>query len=79
MNIMTGHEFLLKEIGVQPPKIAWLVDSFGHSAATPEIFQKLGFESLFFARVSDTEKEWRKKNKLMEFIWKPTYEGIKGP
>lgn len=52
-NIQMGHDFLQKDVGVAPPKIAWLVDSFGHSAATPELFQKMGFESLFFARVSD--------------------------
>ncbi len=61
-NVMLGHEFLRKEVGVQPPKVAWLVDSFGHSAATPELFQRMGFESLFFARVSDEEKNYRKDN-----------------
>lgn len=60
-NILTGHDFLRKELGVEPPRVAWLVDSFGHSAATPELFQKMGFDSLFFARVSDKEKDWRKE------------------
>ena len=59
-NIMAGHEFLRRELKVTPPRIAWLVDSFGHGGATPDLFQKLGFDSLVFARVSDVEKEVRK-------------------
>ncbi|TNV85114.1 hypothetical protein FGO68_gene2057 [Halteria grandinella] len=75
-NIQMGHDFLVKDVGVQPPKIAWLVDSFGHSAATPDLFHKMGFDSLFFARVSDQEKDLRKERKLMEFMWQPKYEGV---
>jgi len=37
-NVMVGHEFLKKELKIDPPKVAWLVDSFGHSAGTPELF-----------------------------------------
>ncbi len=36
INIMTGRDFLIKEFGIVP-KVAWLADSFGHSAATPEL------------------------------------------
>lgn len=78
-NVMAGHEFLSKEVGVEPPKVAWLLDSFGHSAATPELYQKLGFESLFFGRVNDAEKAKRKEEKALEFLWKPTFEGLNGP
>ena len=78
MNIMTGHEFLKKELGITP-KIAWIVDGFGHSAATPELYARMGFESLFFARVGDEEKEYRKSKKLMEFEWQPEFEGPSGP
>ena len=37
-NILTGHDFLRRELHMEPPKVAWLVDSFGHSAATPALF-----------------------------------------
>jgi hypothetical protein len=76
---MVGHEFLQKELSVSAPKVAWLVDSFGHSAATPELMSKMGFESIVFSRVSELEKIQRKNDKLMEFIWKPTFEGPSGP
>lgn len=59
-NYMVGHEFLKKEMAMDPPKVAWLVDSFGHSAATPDLMQKMGFESLVFSRVSENEKIHRK-------------------
>jgi alpha-mannosidase len=59
-NIMVGHDFLKREIGVAAPKVAWLVDSFGHSSATPDLFKRMGFESLFFSRISDDLKDLRK-------------------
>lgn len=77
-NYMVGHEFLKNEMGIEPPKVAWLVDSFGHSAATPELMQKMGFESLVFSRVSENEKIYRKSQKAMEFMWKPTFESPNG-
>jgi hypothetical protein len=77
-NIMVGHEFFYRELKIDPPKTAWLVDSFGHSAGTPELFQKMGFDSIFFSRVNDLEKDNRKQKKELEFIWKPSFEGTKG-
>ena len=59
-NYMVGHEFLKNEMSIDPPKVAWLVDSFGHSAATADLMQKMGFESLVFSRVSENEKLHRK-------------------
>jgi DNA modification methylase len=60
MNILTGNAFLKKEFDIVP-KIAWHCDPFGHSAVTPELFAKMGYEALFFARVDDDEKAWRKQ------------------
>lgn len=68
MNMMAGHEFLKKTFNYTT-KIAWHADAFGHSAATPEIFAKMGFESIFFGRIDDDEKNHRKKEKILEFIW----------
>lgn len=56
---MVGHAFIKREFGIIP-KIAWHCDPFGHSATTPELFAKMGFEALFFARIDDDEKKWRK-------------------
>jgi alpha-mannosidase len=78
MNILVGHAFLKKTFGVVP-KHAWHPDDFGHSSATPEIFAKLGFETISFARMTDEEKNQRKAHKELEFLWKPTFEGPDGP
>lgn len=42
MNMMQGHIFLKKTFGITP-KHAWHADSFGHSAAVPELFARMGF------------------------------------
>lgn len=55
MNIQHGHSFLKETFGITA-KHAWHADSFGHSAATPELFLNLGFETIFFSRVSTNEK-----------------------
>jgi lysosomal alpha-mannosidase len=52
MNMIAGHEFLHKNFGIVP-KHAWHADAFGHSAATPELFAKLGFETISFSRIDD--------------------------
>lgn len=76
--MMTGHAFLKKTFNITP-KHAWHADAFGHSAATVELFAKMGFETISFARVDDQEKTNRKMNQEMEFIWNPTFEGVNGP
>ena len=78
MNIMTGHSFLKQTFGVVP-KHAWHPDSFGHSAITPELFSRMGFETISFARIDDFDNAYRKRNKLMEFIWQPDYESFSEP
>lgn len=57
-NIMLGHTFLWQTFGVRP-KHAWQVDAFGHSSVTPELFVNMGFESIFFARIDDGDREFR--------------------
>jgi hypothetical protein len=39
----------------------------------------MGFDSLFFARVSELEKDARKQRQELEFIWKPLFETPQGP
>ena len=75
MNMFAGHSFLKRTFGIIP-KHAWHIDAFGHTAATPELFMKMGFESITFARINDDEKTYRINNKELEFIWKPFYEGV---
>jgi alpha-mannosidase len=57
-NMMTGHEFLMKEFGVRP-RIGWHVDPFGHSTANPRLFAEMGFDAWFFARIDYQDKAQR--------------------
>ena len=61
MNMMSGHAFLKKNFDYTP-KHAWHADAFGHSAANIELFAKMGFETISFARIDDDEKNIRKQN-----------------
>lgn len=58
MNMLTGHAFLKNNFGVTP-KHAWHADAFGHSAATVELFSRMGFETISWARIDDEEKKQR--------------------
>eukprot|EP00347_Sterkiella_histriomuscorum_P019319 403342106 len=77
LNIMIGNAFLKREFGIVP-EFAWHCDPFGHSAVTPELFYQMGYKGLFFARVDDDEKNYRKNHQEMEFIWKPKFETAAG-
>jgi Glycosyl hydrolases family 38 N-terminal domain len=65
---MVGHSFLQKTFGIVP-KHAWHLDAFGHSAATPELFAKMGFETITFARMTEEERDYRVEKKKLQFIW----------
>lgn len=43
------------------------------------VYQQSGYEAVFFARMTDSEKELRAKNRTMEFLWQPKFEGVNGP
>ena len=74
MNMMLGHSFLNSTFGVVP-KHAWHADAFGHSASIPELFTRMGFKSIFFSRIDDEDREYRKAHKELEFLWIPKFEG----
>lgn len=65
-----GHQFLLKTFNITP-HIGWSVDPFGHSAGHAWLLSKMGYDSLFLGRIHDKDKEARKINGQMEFIWHP--------
>jgi hypothetical protein len=46
-------------------------DAFGHSSANAAMFSDFGFESLFFSRAADEEKERRRYSQQLAFVWKP--------
>ena len=77
-NMVIGHEWLKDNLGFTP-RIAWHCDSFGHSSVMNELFQLMGYESLYFGRMDDLERDIRIQEQTMDFIWKPTFEGKEGP
>jgi hypothetical protein len=38
----------------------------------------MGFETITFARMNDEERAHRISKKLLQFIWKPDFEGVDG-
>jgi alpha-mannosidase len=54
-NMMIGHRFLKEEFGVTP-RVAWLVDSFGHSSGNARLYSDMGFEALFVSRMEKEEQ-----------------------
>jgi hypothetical protein len=77
-NMVVGHEWLRDKIGVTP-RIAWHCDSFGHSSVMNQLFQLMGYDTLFFGRMDDLERDIRIENQTMDFIWQPVFEGPEGP
>jgi Glycosyl hydrolases family 38 N-terminal domain len=39
----------------------------------------MGYDTLYFGRMTDREREIRIVNQTMDFIWRPTFEGVDGP
>jgi len=70
-NIMVGHAFLKKEFGVVP-RVAWLVDSFGHSISNARLYSEIGFDSLFIARLDNQDSEQRDRKKELNYLWRPS-------
>lgn len=69
---MLGHSFLNSTFGVVP-RHAWQADAFGHSNAITELLIRSGLKSIFFSRVSTQERNYRKSNKELEFLWQPKF------
>jgi hypothetical protein len=55
-----------------------MIDAFGHSQANAALFSDFGFESIFFSRISNFEREKFKKEKKMTFLWEPNSINYKG-
>lgn len=64
-----GHMFIKQEFG-QKPRVGWQIDPFGHSAVQAYLLSaEVGFDSLFFARMDYQDREKRKRDKTLEFVW----------
>ena len=54
-NMAIGFGVLNTTFGVCGiPKVAWQIDPFGHSREQANLFNQMGFDGLFFARL-----DWR--------------------
>lgn len=69
-QFVAGKRFFLDEFGVDTPE-AWLPDSFGYSAALPQIVRSSGSDYFLTQKIS-----WNQTNKMPHhtFLW----EGIDG-
>ena len=50
-NMRMGFEFLEREFNGYKPKIAWQIDTFGHSQTNARIFADFEFEAMVIARM----------------------------
>lgn len=49
LNMQIGHQFLYEEFGIRP-RIGWMLDEFGHSAANAALNSDFGFEAIIMSR-----------------------------
>lgn len=52
LNMQIGHEFLNAEFGVRP-RVGFMVDEFGHSAANAALYADFGFDAWIISRLPD--------------------------
>lgn len=65
-----GHRFIMQTFNITP-RAAWQIDPFGHSSVQAYLLgAELGFDSLHFARIDYQDREKRKDEKSLEFIWR---------
>jgi hypothetical protein len=74
-NMMAGHQFLLKEVGVKP-RIGWQIDPFGHSNTNSRLFAEMGFDAVIFARGDFQDSEKRMNESSMQWLWRPTWNHL---
>jgi len=69
-NMQMGHSFLKKEFGVVP-RVAWLLDSFGHSIGNARLYADMGLEALFVGRHDYRDRNARQTRKSLNYVWRP--------
>ncbi|CAG9332239.1 MAN2A2_9 [Blepharisma stoltei] len=69
-QIEHGHQYLKDEFGIDKVKVGWQIDPFGHSALTPSLFSKFGFEYLVINRINLDFKTQLINEGDLEFMWK---------
>ncbi|CAA7056988.1 unnamed protein product [Microthlaspi erraticum] len=65
-----GHRFIQQQFNTSP-RAAWQIDPFGHSSVQAYLLgAELGLDSLHFARIDYQDREKRKNEKSLEFLWR---------
>ncbi|XP_072039219.1 lysosomal alpha-mannosidase-like [Amphiura filiformis] len=65
-----GHKFLEDNFGdCGRPRIAWQVDTFGHSREQASLYAQMGMDGFFFGRIDYNDRSTRYLSKTMEGIW----------
>ena len=65
-----GLQFIATNFGTKArPKVAWHIDTFGHSSEQASLFAQMSFKGFFFARIHYADKEKRTKEQRIELIW----------
>jgi hypothetical protein len=66
-----GMAFILQEFGpAARPTVGWDIDPFGHGAGTASMWAEMGFDAFGLSRIDYREKDKRKQDKTLEFIWR---------
>lgn len=71
-NLYKGHQFLYDELWFFP-RVAWSLDSYGHSSTNARIMAESGAEALFIRNIDPKDRELRLYLKSMEYIWRPNF------
>lgn len=71
-NFEAGHDFVKQAFGVIPT-VAWQLDPFGHSSAFADLFAEIGFDATVFARMNIEDKQSRRLERDLEFVWQPDF------
>lgn len=78
-QVTEGHEYVQSLFGKRP-RIAWQIDPFGHSSATPALFARMGYEAMVINRIHFDAKSKLKGARSMEFVWRaPEHAGGPSP
>ncbi|XP_044269574.1 lysosomal alpha-mannosidase-like isoform X2 [Tribolium madens] len=65
-----GFRFLNDNLGkCARPKVGWQIDPFGHSREHASILTQLGFQGLVIGRLDYRDKNKRKEEKNLDFVW----------
>jgi alpha-mannosidase len=68
-QMTTGHEFLKQALNYIP-KVAWQLDSYGHSSTQASLLtSKMGLDAIYFGRVDYQDLEKRKLTRQTEGLW----------